>query len=191
MAESDLGGQDGPPDPGLRQLIESYPPLSAAELAQLLALPDGQTALVHHHLGMVLEVAERHGQDPATTEDLFQEGSAALVTLVHGLDPTRPPTPEEFTAQLRSVLDQVMAGLLAERAAARQEDERWAADAERLAALEAQLRLEQDAPPSDATLAERLGWPRLRVVQLRRAVAQAQTDADDQLLEAMGELEEP
>ncbi|MGH7608770.1 MAG: sigma factor [Candidatus Dormibacteria bacterium] len=181
----------------LRQLVAAYPELSPAELARALTSGPGpgeaeawEQRLVQHHLGMVLTAAESRTKDTPTAEDLFQEGSAALVILVHGLDPSRPLSPEDFHASLQAALGQVMDALLAERVRAQREDQRWADDAERLAAEEAQLRLETGAEPSDASLAKALGWSVERVVPLRRAIDRARSTDDEQLMDILQELEE-
>ncbi|HEY6538779.1 MAG TPA: hypothetical protein VI138_07065 [Candidatus Dormibacteraeota bacterium] len=181
----------------VRQLVAGYAPLTRDELAALLvqspvaAPPGAGERLVQGTLWVVLEAAEAHNSSGLPLEDLFQEGSTALVTLVHGLDPNRPPTPDEFLDGVRQAVGQVIDGLVAEEEEARLEDLRWAADAERLFAADAELRLNSATPPTDVELAAHLGWPVARVAQLRRAVEEARSQHDVELMDVLREIETP
>lgn len=180
----------------VRALVAGFPRLGPDGLTKLLADQTGPVVgqdqaqrLVEGNLWLVLEAAEERESETVPLEDLFQEGSSALVTLVHGLDPGQPMAPAEFLRGLRQAVRQVMDALVAEEEEARLEDLRWAADAERLLAAETELRLESEAVPSEAELAAHLGWPTARVAQLRRAVDEARTQHDAELLDILGEIE--
>lgn len=180
----------------VRDLVAALPRMKPAGLAKLLADQTGPVVgqdqaqrLVEGNLWLVLEAAEERESETVPLEDLFQEGSSALVTFVHGLDPGKPMSPEEFLRRVRQAVRQVMDALVAEEEEARLEDLRWAADAERLLAAETELRLESEVVPSDAELAAHLGWPPARVAQLRRAVDEARTQHDSELLDILGEIE--
>lgn len=182
----------------IRRLVASFPRLTPGPLAQLLAGtrgPEiGATAareLVEGSLWAVLEAAEARQSETLPLEDLFQEGSAALVTVVHGLNPSRPLTADQFLARVRQAVGQVMGSLVAEEEEARIEDLRWAADAERLFAAEAELRLASRTAPSDLELAAHLNWPADRVGQLRRAVDEARSQHDVELMDILGEIDDP
>jgi hypothetical protein len=82
-----------------------------------------------------------------------------------------------------------MDALVADEEAARVEDLRWAADAERLFAAEAELRLDSDTAPTDLLLAAHLSWPVARVAQLRVAVEEARSQHDVELMDILGEIE--
>jgi len=184
----------GPQD--VRQLVVGFPRLSQDRLAGLLGGPpasdsrvDPAQQLVEGTLWVVLEAAEAHRSATLPLEDLFQEGSTALVTVVHGLDPTNPLSPDQFLGRVRQAVGQVMDALVAEEEAARVEDLRWAADAERLFAAEAELRLDSDTAPTDLLLAAHLSWPVARVAQLRVAVEEARSQHDVELMDILGEIE--
>ncbi len=158
-------------------------------LADAGAESRARAELTEVHLALVLETAESLASETVPAEDLFQEGSGALVTLVHGLDPERPPTATELQRQIREVAGRVMGALLREDEEARRQDRRWAADAERLFQAQAELRLRDGHDPSDLELARHLSWNEGRVSQLRRAVAEATSQADDELRDILGELD--
>jgi hypothetical protein len=147
--------------------------------------------LVEGSLWVVLEAAEAAQSDTLPLEDLFQEGSTALVTVVHGLDQGHALAPDQFLTQVRQAVGQVIGALIMEEEEARLEDLRWAADAERLFAAEAELRLDADTAPTDLELAAHLSWPVSRVEQLRRAVDEARSQHDVELLNILGEIEGP
>ncbi|MGC1185437.1 MAG: hypothetical protein WBA31_09875 [Candidatus Dormiibacterota bacterium] len=180
----------------VRQLVAGFPKLTGERLASLLGAkpasgegPDPSQQLVEGTLWVVLEVAEARQSETLPLEDLFQEGSTALVTIVHGLDSSRPLSPAQFLARVRQAVGQLVDALVAEEDVARLEDLRWAADAERLFAAEAELRLDSDAAPSDLELAAHLSWPVGRVAQLRRAVDEARSQHDVELMNILGEIE--
>ena len=180
----------------VRQLVEGFPRLNKDQLARLLgglpassSGPDPAQQLVEGTLWVVLQAAEAHQSQTLPLEDLFQEGSTALVTVVHGLDPSQPLSPDQFVNRVRQAVGQVMDALVAEEVAARLEDLRWAADAERLFAAEAELRLNSATAPTDLQLAAHLSWPVARVAQLRRAVDEARSQNDVELMDILGEIE--
>lgn len=180
----------------VRDLVVGFPRLKAESLALLLTDQKGPELsqaqaqrLVEGNLWLVLEAAEARESETLPLEDLFQEGSSALITLVHGLDPAHPLSPAEFLSRVRQAVRQVMDAQVAEEEEARLEDLRWAADAERLLAAEIELRLQSEAVPSEAELAAQLGWPLARVAQLRRAVDEARAQNDAELLDVLGEIE--
>ena len=177
----------------VHELVAGFDRLSREEMARLLSEPreDGRAAeqLVEGTLWLVLETARSRHTETIPLDDLFQEGSTALVTLVHGLDPQRPLSPNQFQDRVRQVVGQVMDSLVAEEEAARREDLRWAADSERLFAAEVELRLNSEIAPTDGQLAAHLGWPEERVVQLRRAVGEARSQHDVELMDILGEIE--
>ncbi|MGA8426181.1 MAG: hypothetical protein WB801_01150 [Candidatus Dormiibacterota bacterium] len=180
----------------VRDLVAAFARLDADSLAHLLSDQKGPELsqaqaqrLVEGNLWLVLEAAEARESETLPLEDLFQEGSSALVTLVHGLDPAHPLSPAEFLSRVRQALMQVMDAQVAAEEEARLEDLRWAADAERLLAVETELRLQSEAVPSEAELAAQLGWPLARVAQLRRAVDEARAQNDAELLDILGEIE--
>lgn len=182
----------------VRQLTAGFRRLSKERLKQLLgSSPEsGSRAgaaqqLVEGTLWVVLDAAEAHQSEMLPLEDLFQEGSSALVTVVHGLDPRQPLSPDQFLGRVRQAVVQVMDSLVAEEEAARLEDLRWAADAERLFAAEAELRLNSATVPTDLQLAAHLSWPEARVAQLRRAVDEARSQHDVELMDILGEIEGP
>lgn len=180
----------------VRELVAGFLPLQPDRLAQLLADPkapelgqDRAQLLVEGNLWLALEAAEARESETLPLEDLFQEGSTALVTLVHGLDPAHPLSPDEFLSRVGQAMRQVMDSLVADEEEARLEDLRCAADAERLLAAETELRLRSEAVPNDGELAAHLGWPLARVAQLRRAVDEARSQHDVELLDILGEIE--
>ena len=177
----------------VHELVAGFDRLSREELARLLSEPReaGWAAgkLVEGTLWLVLETARSRDSETIPLDDLFQEGSTALVTLVHGLDPKHPLSPDQFQERVRQVVGQVMDTLVAEEEAARREDLRWAADSERLFGAEADLRLNSEVAPTDRQLAANLGWPEERVVQLRRAVGEARSQHDVELMDILGEIE--
>jgi DNA-directed RNA polymerase specialized sigma subunit len=178
------------------EIVAGLPRPDSEEIARLLDSldrpdrgPDPRQQLVEGLLGLVLEEAGSRASATVPVEDLFQEGSTALVMVVHGLDPAQPLSPAELDRRVRQAAGQVMDGLLEESAAARREDQRWAADAERLFSAETEARLQREAEPSDLELAGRLGWPVDRVSQVRRAVAEARSRHDLELIGILGEIE--
>lgn len=197
-SEAGLAADELAQPQNVRQLVGGVPRLSPDQLGRLLsgsealALgPDRAEQLVQGCLWVVLQAAEAHQSETLPLQDLFQEGSAALVTVVHGLDPSHPLSPAQFLARVRQAVNQVMDSLVAEEEEARLEDLRWAADAERLFAAEAELRLNSDTAPTAAQLAAHLGWPVARVAQLRRAVEEARSQHDVELMEILAEIEGP
>jgi len=189
-----------PPDGELETIVvmvRGFSPLDSATTAKLLASvgyegldEDPRRQLVQHHLWIVLEEAGAAARAGTSTGDLFQEGTTALLKLVHGLSREQPLTPEEFRDRARQAAAAAIAATLEEESSARAQDERWARDGERLFALEVELRHEAGEPPSDADLATRLGWSGERVRQLRRAVSEAAAQHDRELLETIEEMEE-
>ncbi len=178
----------------LRGLVAGLPRLTDQQLTDLLEQSTGSDSgtarrLVEGTLWVVLQAAEAQQSATLPLEDLFQEGSAALVTVVHGLDHRHPLSPDQFLAQVRQAVEQVIGSLMTEEKEARLEDLRWAADAERLFAAEAQLRLETDSEPTDLQLAAHLTSPVARVAQLRRAVDEARSQNDVELMDILGEIE--
>lgn len=180
----------------IRQLVAGFPKLTGERLDHWLRVRpasgegvDPTQQLVEGTLWAVLEIAEARQSETLPLEDLFQEGSTALVTVVHGLDSSRPLAPTQFLARVRQAVGQLIDALVAEEDAARLEDLRWAADAERLFAAEAELRLDSDVAPSDLELAAHLSWPVGRVAQLRRAVDEARSQHDVELMNILGEIE--
>jgi DNA-directed RNA polymerase specialized sigma subunit len=192
-------GEEGLAHPqDVRQLVAGFRRLSADQLKQLLAggtgpgsRPEAAEQLVEGTLWVVLQAAEAHKSETLPLEDLFQEGSTALVTVVHGLDSSRPLSPEQFLNRVRQAVGQVMDSLMVEEEEARLEDLRWAADAEKLFAAEAELRLNSASAPTDLQLAAQLSWPVARVAQLRRAVDEARSQHDVELMDIIGEIEGP
>jgi hypothetical protein len=182
----------------VHELVASFPRLTKDRLSVLLRAPRGPGSgvdpaqqLVEGSLWVVLEAAEAAQSDTLPLEDLFQEGSTALVTVVHGLDQGHALAPDQFLTQVRQAVGQVIGALIMEEEEARLEDLRWAADAERLFAAEAELRLDADTAPTDLELAAHLSWPVSRVEQLRRAVDEARSQHDVELLNILGEIEGP
>jgi DNA-directed RNA polymerase sigma subunit (sigma70/sigma32) len=183
--------------PEIGGMVAGLPRPNSEEVARLLddldrrdGGPDPRQELVEGHLGLVLKEAYSRASETVPVEDLFQEGSAALVTVVHGLDPARPPSPAEFRRWVRQAAARVMDGLLEEEASARREEQRWAADVERLFNVETEVRLQSGTEPSDLELAGRLSWPVERVSQLRQAVAEARSQYDSELMDILGEIED-
>jgi len=180
----------------VHQLVAGFPRLTEERLTELLSrppaagsTPDSAQQLVEGSLWVVLQAAEAHQSETLPLEDLFQEGSTALVTVVHGLDPSHPLSPDQFRGRVRQAVGQVMDSLTADEEAARLEDLRWAADAERLFAAEAELRLNSATAPTDLQLAAHMSWPVARVAQLRRAVDEARSQHDVELMGILGEIE--
>jgi DNA-directed RNA polymerase specialized sigma subunit len=193
-----VGEEDLAHPQDVRQLVAEFRRLSADQLKQLLAggaqpgsRPEAAEQLVEGTLWVVLQAAEAHKSETLPLEDLFQEGSTALVTVVHGLDRSRPLSPEQFLNRVRQAVGQVMDSLMVEEEEARLEDLRWAADAEKLFAAEAELRLNSASTPTDLQLAAQLSWPVARVAQLRRAVDEARSQHDVELMDIIGEIEGP
>lgn len=182
----------------VRQLVAALARLTRARLSQLLGGTAGAELgprvaeeLVQGTLWLVLEGAEARTSETLPVEDLFQEGSAGLVTVVHGLDPRHPLSAAEFLARVRQAVAQVMDSLVADEQEARIEDLRWAADAERLFAAEAELRRSSTAVPTAVELAAHLNWPPARVAQLRQAVDEARSQHDLELMDILAEIDEP
>jgi len=179
----------------VRQLVAGLPRLSLDQISQLLtssaeaAPPETEARLVEGMLWVVLDAAEARQSETIPLEDLFQEGSSAVVTFVHGLDPRQPLSSTEFLRRVRQAVNQVIDAMVAEEVAARLEDLRWAADAERLFAAEAELRLSSASAPSDLALAGYLNWPATRVAQLRHAVDEARSQHDAELIDILSEIE--
>ena len=181
----------------VREVVASFPRLEQSQLVNLLAgAPvggaggDPAPSLVESHLWVVLEAAESRESETLPLDDLFQEGTTALVTFVHGLDPGSPLSPAEFLRRVRQAVDQVMDALVEDEEAARLEDLRWAADAERLFNADAELRLGSGVEPSDVELAAHLNWPVERVSQLRRAIDEARSQHDAGLIQILEEIED-
>jgi DNA-directed RNA polymerase specialized sigma subunit len=181
----------------LREMVESYPPLDAGAITNLLAgvgyesLDENhRRQLVQHHLWLVLEEATAAARPGTSTADLFQEGTTALLKLVHGLSPQDPLAPEEFQRQARLVAAAAIAATLEEETRVREQDQQWARDGERVFALEVEMRAESGEPPTVGEMASRLGWPEEKVRQLQQAVAEAAAQHDRELLETLEEMEE-
>ena len=178
-------------------MVESYPPLEAGAVTQLLAGVGYESVdesprrqLVQHHLWVVLEEATLAARPGTSTADLFQEGTTALLKLVHGLSWRDPLSAEKFQRQVRLVASAAITAALEEETRVREQDQQWARDGERVFALEVEMRSESGEPPTDRQMASRLGWPEERVRQLRRAVAEASAQHDRELLETLEEMEE-
>ena len=178
-------------------MVGEFPPLGDQALATLLAEvghenldQDPRRQLVQHHLWMALEEATRADHPGIQVGDLFQEGTTALLKLVHGLSGESPLTPAEFRRQAREVMSAAISATLEEETAARERDEQWVRDAEVVFAADVELRGEIGAPPSDRQLADRLRWSEERVGQLRRAASEAAAQHDRELLETLEEMEE-
>ncbi|MHB1525845.1 MAG: sigma-70 family RNA polymerase sigma factor [Candidatus Dormibacteria bacterium] len=181
----------------LQRLVAEYPPLDGVATAALLSEvgdqgldADPRRQLVQHHLWLVLDEAVSATAPGISTADLFQEGTTALLKLVHGLAPGTGLGPEEFLAQVRAAVATAIGATVEDEAQARERDQQWARDAERLFVIEAELRLESGESPTDTELASKLGWDQERVQQLRRAVAEASSQHDLELMESLGEMEE-
>lgn len=181
----------------VQQMVAQFPPLASRDTARLLSEvgdqaldADPRRQLVQHHLWLALEAAQAAASPGISAADLFQEGTTALLKLVHGLAPGSGLSPEEFLAQVRVAVATAITATVEDEARAREQDRQWALDAERVFVTEAELRLESGEPPSDRQLASKLGWDLERVQQLRRAVAEASAQHDAELLESLGELEE-
>lgn len=180
----------------LKELVEQFPPLTDAQTRELLdevgeqgleAVP--RRLLVQHHLWLVLEEAQSAGSGEAFP-DLFQEGSTALLKIVHGLAPRSPITPEEFRDAVRTAVRETVRGAVEEERAAREADLQWARDGETLALAEAALAAELGRPPADEEMARHLGWTEERTIQMRRAVAEAHSQYDREMAELLAHLEE-
>jgi DNA-directed RNA polymerase sigma subunit (sigma70/sigma32) len=181
----------------LAHMVAEYPPLDLAQTARLLSEvgdsgidADPRRQLLHHHLWVVLDQALAAAGPGTSPSDLFQDGSAALLKLVHGLAPGTTLGPVEFLAQVREVVAIAIAAALEDEASARAHDAEWALDAERLFAADMQLKLENGAAPTDQELAVHLGWPEERVGQMRRAVNEAAAQHDAELMATLDEIEE-
>jgi DNA-directed RNA polymerase specialized sigma subunit len=178
-------------------MVAEFPPLGEQAIAGLLATvgyenldQDPRRQLVQHHLWIALEQATSVDRPGTPVGDLFQEGTTALLKLVHGLSGETPLTPAEFQRQAREVVAAAIRATLAEEERAREQDERWARDAEVVFAADVEMRRELGAPPSDRQLADHLGWPEERVRQLRQAASEAAAQHDRELLETLEEMEE-
>jgi RNA polymerase primary sigma factor len=178
-------------------MVGEFPPLGESAIATLLAevgyenldqAPRRQ--LVQHHLWIALEEATREERPGTLVGDLFQEGTTALLKLVHGLSGETPLTPAEFERQARAVVATAISATLEEEERAREQDERWARDAEVVFAADVEMRREAGAPPTDRQLADHLGWSEERVRQLRQAASEAAAQHDRELLETLEEMEE-
>ena len=181
----------------LQQLVAEFPPLDEKATARLLTEvgaqgldADPRRQLVQHHLWLVLGAAAAAAAPGISAADLFQEGTTALLKLVHGLAPGARLGPEEFLAQVRAAVSTAIGATVEDEAHAREQDQQWARDAELLFVTEVELRLDSGEPPTDRELAAKLGWDGERVQQLRRAVAEASSQHDAELMESLGELEE-
>lgn len=193
----------GPPEGGsraelehLRELVAEHPRLPDPEVAELLGRvgehgldAPPRRLLAQHHLWIVLDEVSRVG-DEQSAGDLFQEGSTALLKVVHGLAGPAAMTPGEFRAVVRGAVAETVRGALREEREAREADQRWAEDGERLALAEATLGAELGRPPSDLELAAQMAWPLERTTQLRRAVHEARSQYDREMLDLLGELED-
>lgn len=181
----------------LRRMVAEFPPLDNRATARLLAEvadpgldADPRRQLVQRHLWLVMEAAEAAASPGIPAADLFQEGTTALLKVVHGLAPGTGLSADEFLAQVRAAVATAISATIEDEAAAREQDQQWARDAERLFVTEAELRLESGEPPTDRQLASQLGWDEERVRQLRRAVAEASSQHDAELMESLGEMED-
>lgn len=184
-------------DAGLRQLVAEFPPLEDAETARLLAQVDDRgvdqeprRALVQHHLWIVLDEATARQRPEIPLADLFQEGSTALLKVVHGLAPGTSLGPQELRRLLKEAVSTAISVALEEETQARARDQAWAEDAERLFLEEAEITASSGLAASDRELAGRLGWTEDRVRQMRRAVAEASAQHDEELAEILGEMAE-
>ena len=151
--------------------------------------PDPSQKLVEGTLWLVLEIVEARQSETLPRRTSFRREVrpwSLLSTASTRADLCRRPS---CLARVRQAVGQLIDALVADEEAARLEDLRWAADAERLFAAEAELRLESDAAPSDLDLAAHLSWPVGRVAQLRRAVDEARTQHDVELMNILGEIE--
>lgn len=181
----------------LQRMVAEFPALDSRATARLLSEvadqgldADPRRQLVQGHLWLVLEAAEAAASPGIPAADLFQEGTTALLKLAHGLAPGTGLSAAEFLAQVRAAVATAIGATLEDEAQAREHDQQWARDAERLFVTEAELRLESGEPPTDRQLASHLGWDQERVQQLRRAVAEASSQHDAELMESLGEMEE-
>jgi DNA-directed RNA polymerase specialized sigma subunit len=181
----------------LAELVAEYPPLDEAETARLLSQvgdsgldADPRRQLVHHHLWVVRDQAVAASGPATSPGDLFQDGTTALLKLVHGLAPGTTIGPTEFLAQVREGVATAIAAALEEETRAREHDAERASDAERLFAADMQLKLENGAEPTDRELATHLGWTEERVEQLRPAVNEAAAQHDAEVLATLNEIEE-
>lgn len=180
----------------LRELVQQFPPLADAQTRDLLAQVGEQgleaaprRRLVQHHLWLVLEEAQAAAVGESLP-DLFQEGSTALLKIVHGLAPRPALTPEQFRESVRRAVRETVRGAMEEERIAREADEQWARDGEALALAEATLSAELARPPSDKEVARHLGWTEDRTIQLRRAVAEARSHYDREMADLLAQLED-
>ena len=181
----------------LQRMVAEFPPLDNRATARLLSEvadpgldADPRRQLVQRHLWLVLEAAEAAASPGIPAADLFQEGTTALLKVVHGLAPGTDLSADEFLSQVRAAVATSINATIEDEARAREHDQQWARDAELLFVTEAELRLESGEPPTDRQLALQLGWDEERVQQLRRAVAEASSQHDAELMESLGEMEE-
>lgn len=181
----------------LAELVAEYPPLDDMETARLLSQvgdsgldAEPRRQLVHHHLWVVLDQALAASRPATSPGDLFQDGTTALLKLVHGLAPGTTIGPTEFLAQVREAVATAIAAALEEETTAREHDAEWARDAERLFAADMQLKLENGAEPTDRELSTHLGWTEERVEQMRPAVNEAAAQHDAEVLATLDEIEE-
>ncbi|MGA9775420.1 MAG: hypothetical protein WBU92_05810 [Candidatus Dormiibacterota bacterium] len=185
----------GPELDRLRELVAEHPPLPDVEVDALLAEVGEQglearsrRLLAQHHLWLVLEEVSSVGDDQVAA-DLFQEGSTALLKIVHGLASPSRLTPAEFQAAARAAVRETVKGAVEEEREAREADQRWSREGEQLALAEVAVAAELGRPPSDLELAAHLGWSLDRTVQLRRAVDEARAQYDREMVDLLGELE--
>ncbi len=179
-------GQDDPDG-----LPGRFPRLLPPELDRVLLnldLPEARERLIEGTLWVVSELAAARRAPELSQEDLFQEGTAGVLKVVHGLDPRQPLAGEAFIASARQAAETSIDAFIAGDREARREDQRWAEDAEAVFLAEAELRAQAGVEPSDVELAAHLSWDPERVHQLRRAVADARSRHDLELVDILGEI---
>jgi len=179
---------------GLAAQARAHPPLSIETVAALLAEarrdPRGpaQATLVRHHLVVALDAALARVHGDVDVDDLFQEGSVAVVTAVD-----EHIRVDGSPAALRGRVGRVVAKQLdvaIERAAAqRRSDDAFVRDSRLLEAAEVELRHRLGRPATDAELAEVLSWNEARVGALSAMLAEARTLHDQSLVPYLDDLE--
>ena len=169
----------------LQRQADGAPPLTDGEEARLLRQAAGgdrasQDRLVAAHIGMVIRLAETHGEKGLPVADLVQEGSLGLVEAVRTFASSGESNFTRFAEQ--KVGAQMDAAIEAEAAAVR-EGEQLVTAANDYERTELLLRRELGRPATEKEIAEKLEW----TVDRTRYVAEVVTDArrrhDEELLD--------
>jgi RNA polymerase sigma factor (sigma-70 family) len=174
----------------LREQARAFARLAPeAEQALLARLPDAEAGeeLVRHNLDLVAGQADAHAGQGVNFGDLYQEGSLGLIDAVKTYD-GKTRFREFASLYIGLQMDAMIEG----QAEARRADQQILDDAQTLDLAQIAFKARTRRQPTDAEMAEELGWSLQRIENMNAVLERARLANDESLVPFIdpAELEE-